>query len=90
LEYTNIWSFYGKNRKSTRVVKNGFSKDVFFRTLNLEEKEEETNFVYCDDDYYGHTFGEYAGSYAQDVMGLSDDIIDDAFEGDPDAYWNID
>ena len=21
---------------------------------------------------------------------FSDDVIDDAFEGDPDAYWNID
>jgi hypothetical protein len=34
--------------------------------------------------------GEFAGSYAQDVMGYSDEDIYDAFEGDPDAYWNID
>lgn len=42
------------------------------------------------EDDYGSSYGKYAGSYAQDVMGYSDDAIDDAFEGDPDAYWNID
>ena len=44
---------------------------------------------YCIDDY-GSSYGEYAGSYAQDVEGYSDDVIDDAFDGDPEAYWNID
>lgn len=44
------------------------------------------------DDYedYGTHYGEYADTYAQDVAGLSDDVINDAFDGDPDAYWNID
>jgi len=42
------------------------------------------------DDNYGSHYGEYEGSYAQDVMGYSDDVINDAFDGDPDAYWNID
>lgn len=28
--------------------------------------------------------------YAQDVADYSDDVINDAFDGDPDAYWNID
>lgn len=41
-------------------------------------------------DDYGSHYGKYAGTYAQDEAGLSDDVIDDAFEGDPDAYWNID
>ena len=36
------------------------------------------------------TYGKYAGSYAQDEMGYSDDDIDTIFDGDPDAYWNID
>ena len=39
---------------------------------------------------YGSHYGNYEGSYAQDYAGFSDDVIDDAFEGDPDAYWNID
>lgn len=36
------------------------------------------------------TFEKYAGSWAQDVEGYSDDDIDTLFDGDPSAYWNID
>ena len=36
------------------------------------------------------TYDKYSGSYAQDEMGYSDDDIDTIFDGDPDAYWNID
>ncbi len=35
-------------------------------------------------------YESYKGSYAQDEMGYSDDDIDTIFDGDPDAYWNID
>lgn len=35
-------------------------------------------------------YGQFIGSYAQDVAGYDDDTINDAFEGDPDNYWNID
>lgn len=35
-------------------------------------------------------YGEFAGTYAQDVRGFSDELINDVFEGDPDLYWNID
>lgn len=38
---------------------------------------------YYDDDE--RTYDKYNGIY-----GLDDDTIDSAFEGDPDAYWNID
>lgn len=38
----------------------------------------------------GPTYNNYNGSYAQDEMGFSDDDIDIIFDGDPDAYWNID
>ena len=43
-------------------------------------------------DYYEEekTYDNYNGSYAQDVEGWSDQDIDDVFDGDPDAYWNID
>lgn len=44
--------------------------------------------MYYDDDYYDED--RYAGSYAHDVEGYSDEDIDAAFEGDQDAYWNID
>lgn len=36
------------------------------------------------------TYDEYNGSYAQDVEGWSDQMINDALDGDPEAYWNID
>lgn len=96
LEYDNIWNFQNKNRTSTRVEKQGFAKEVYFKDLNskLENDEitDEDDRYEDYDDYndYGTSYGEYAGSYAQDVMGYSDDVIDDAFDGDPDAYWNID
>lgn len=40
--------------------------------------------------YERPTYERYAGSYAQDEMGYSDDDIDTIFDGDPSAYWNID
>ena len=47
---------------------------------------------YDDDFFYDEHehYGDYAGSYAQDYEGLSDDFIDDVLDGEPDAYWNID
>lgn len=58
-----------------------------------EEDDEEdyydepyVNISYQDDP----TYDRYNGSYAQDEMGYSDDDIDTIFDGDPDAYWNID
>lgn len=45
-----------------------------------------------NNDFYDEpaTYERYGGSYAQDVMGYSDDDIDTIFDGDPLAYWNID
>lgn len=43
-----------------------------------------------DDESKINEYGRYRGSYAQDVMGWSDDDIDTVLEGDPNAYWNID
>jgi hypothetical protein len=45
----------------------------------------------CFDEFNdGPTFERYNGTYAQDVAGFSDQDIDDAFDGEPEAYWNID
>ena len=93
VEYEQIWNFFGKNRYSTKAIKDGASHDIYFCDLNPELPDHRrTQSEYQDDDYddYGTHYGEFAGSYAQDVMGYSDDVINDAFEGDPDAYWNID
>ena len=50
--------------------------------------------AYYEEDYYEDydhpTYDNYNGSYAQDVEGWSDQMIDDALDGDPEAYWNID
>ena len=32
----------------------------------------------------------YAGTWAHDEAGWSDDDIDNVLDGNPDAYWNID
>lgn len=45
------------------------------------------------DNYYEEderTYERYNGSYAQDIEGYDDQTIDEVFDGDPDAYWNID
>ena len=89
--YDNIWNFLGKNRFSTKVEKDGVESEVYFHKLNPALPQRKIN---SSGRYYGYSssrrYGEYAGSYAQDVMGYSDDVINDAFDGDPDAYWNID
>lgn len=43
-----------------------------------------------DYEYERPSYGRYAGTYAQDEAGYSDDDIDTIFDGDPSAYWNID
>ena len=68
-----------------------------YRMMRINEYEGVVNDDY-DDDYHDlynsysekPTYGRYAGSYAQDEMGYSDDDIDTIFDGDPSAYWNID
>lgn len=92
LDYDNIWNFYGKQRVTTKVIKGNVAKDVILSELLGKDKTQEND--NHSDNYdvndYGTNFGEYAGSYAQDVEGYSDDVIDDAFDGDPEVYWNID
>ncbi len=72
-----------------RLMAVGDDGVVVVRNLHLDMQETGICESYDNDDYGTH-YGEYAGSYAQDVMGYSDDVINDAFDGDPDAYWNID
>lgn len=93
-EYKDIWNFY--NNRSGLIKAETFDG----RTLHLLKRNPLHKAVngimypaksqYADKPLYGSRFGEYAGTYAQDIAGLSDDVIDDAFDGDPEAYWNID
>lgn len=92
IEYDEIWYFYNKPKlNSTRVKKNGHNGLRFnFATGKLNEaKFDHPRHYNTKDDSCSH-YGEFAGSYAQDVAGYSDDVINDAFDGEPDAYWNID
>jgi hypothetical protein len=93
VEYDSIWNFLGKNRFSTKVVKGDAEREIYFHDLNPSlPNRSTTKRHYCideDDDNRWH-YGDFAGTYAQDVAGYSDEAIYDAFEGDPDAYWNID
>ncbi len=52
--------------------------------------DDEGNYYDCAADYEKQTYDRYNGSYAQDEMDYSDDDIDTIFDGNPDAYWNID
>ena len=57
---------------------------------NEDYEEEEYGYDY-EEEYRGEdTYNCYSGSWAQDVEWYSDDDIDTIFDGDPDAYWNID
>lgn len=60
----------------------------------LPEYELPSNFINRENNhrhsYYDKYNGDYSGTYAHDVAGLSNDEIDTILEGDPDAYWNID
>ena len=94
LEYDNIWNFYGKQRVTTNVINGNVVKNVILsKILDMDtpqKNDSHSNNHDANADDNGTNYGEYAGSYAQDVERYSDDVIDDAFDGDPDAYWNID
>ena len=66
-------------------------KCEFIPTITIDSSEK------GDREYYRRLsnwerpkYERYAGSYAQDEMGYSDNDIDTLFDGDPSAYWNID
>lgn len=63
--------------------------DLFF---DMKPFEVPSNFRYerkRTNNYIDYN-GDYTGTYAHDVMGYSNEDIDTIFDGDPNAYWNID
>ena len=71
VKYDSIWSFYGKNKSTVRILEGDNVSDVPFKCLNSEGYKRPV---------YNHTrsschYGEFAGSYAQDVMGYSDETM---------------
>ena len=90
VKYDKVWNFVGKEYDSV-IVEKGQNQELIY--INFGSNSQTDCLDYnndCFDDEETHHYGEYAGSYAQDVMGYSDNTINDAFDGEPDAYWNID
>ncbi|GEM_PF-1695848 len=83
---------------TNELLQNYFNVAIIDNIENSEDSsmDEDEEFEDYHDDYDNHdyyereSYGQYAGSHAQDVEGLSDDFINDVLDGDPDAYWNID
>lgn len=88
--YEKVWPIYGKKYDVIVVEDAKSRKRIPFTSLNNESEDSDWNTSSYDLYEDEQTYDEYNGSYAQDIMGYSDQTIDDAFEGDPDAYWNID
>lgn len=98
-DYSRIFKSSERNVSSAPLneseEKGTWDKDSStYREIYDDEYDDEE---YNDGDYddYSHdyeysTYDRYNGSYAQDEMGYSDDDIDTVFDGDPNAYWNID
>lgn len=57
--------------------------------LSLDEKQKDDS-SYQEFSEYDYEDSPYRGSYAREVRGWSDDMIDDILDGDPDLIWNID
>lgn len=90
--YDRVWNFFGKDLSSTTVEKDGESSVVSFSDLNPSLSAHGTSHSYNDpSDVYPYnepgwgSYDEYGG-----YNGHDDFTIDSAFDGDPEATWNID
>ena len=81
--FKDCYSLSNTNITSSEIM----SRSNVLKGGNDSNYNNESDYVY---DYDEPSYGRYSGSYAQDVEGWSDDDIDEVFDGDPDAYWNID
>lgn len=94
IEYDDIWKFHDrKDLPFTTLVKFGGDNEKFWfatgSTVQHVPAARRSSFFESSSDYDRH-YGDFEGTYAQDVMGYDDDTIYDAFDGEADAYWNID
>lgn len=64
-----------------------FSSSRFDKEVDSQEKSEHSHYGGCQETKH---YNDFNGSYAQDIEGYSDEDIYDAFDGEADAYWNID
>lgn len=81
LIYDEVWAFLGKNRFSTKVVKNGVESDVFFHDLNpsLPVRGIRRNKYDFEDDY--NSLDESSDTWFAMTDGMYGDEPD-GFDGD--------
>ena len=99
-DYTQIFKSSERNISSAPLneseEKGTWDKDSStYREIYDDDEYDDEEYNDGDYDDYSHdyedlTYDRYNGSYAQDEMGYNDDDIDTIFDGDPEAYWNID
>lgn len=97
-EYDFIAGFDLVLKASTKAVKDGNDSVLSLRGLS-EQYDAILNASNQSRNFFGRSeyssiprkhYEDFEGTYAQDVEGYSDEDIYDAFDGEPDAYWNID
>ena len=71
------------------IIPLSFSTHIYDSSETCDDYDDNDEGWYEYENKDCSTYERYAGSYAQDVMGYSDDDIDIIFDGDPWAYWNI-
>ena len=67
-----------------------FSSSRFNKNVDSQEEQEKNEFCQGEGFHNHKHFADFNGSYAQEVEGYADEDIYDSFDGEPDAYWNID
>ena len=67
------------------------TSDCKLREIDDCDSDDEQEDYYDEyDDSEERHYEEFAGTYAQEEAGYSDEDIYDIFDGNPEAYWNID
>ncbi|WP_329903661.1 hypothetical protein [Porphyromonas pogonae] len=70
---------------SSLFPNNNYSANGLCTYITQEDYEPDDYYDDYDHDDYGSSYEKYGG-----YNGWSDDVIDDAFEGDPMNTWNVD
>ena len=84
--YDNIWNFLGKNRFSTKIVKDGIETDVYFHDLNPSlpvRGIKKSSYYYEDGQEYNPAY-DYDKSDTWYAMtdGMYGDYPEEGFDGD--------
>lgn len=84
-------NFYGKNKYIIQIRDGETIEKVSLGELIKNYQHYIRHKHYPTKSYKDfNTFEEFKNTYAQREMGFSDEEINDAFDGEADAAWNID